>query len=198
MSKAKPFLAGKGELVWVTITGEGKKDLNGNFKYVASLRFKNDDPVLAGIKKEINDYWNENKPKGKKMKSNGIREEWDKEKDAASGYSLVNFWTGTSFQDGKSKTVDVYDSKGRKVNMGDRLIGNSSIGWISGAMAVYTRPESAGITLYLNAIQLSKFVEYKGNVVLAEDEEDGFDGFGDELPLAGADDDDDGVDHITL
>ncbi len=192
MAKAKNFATPKGEIVWVYITGEGKEDMNGNPRYSASLRLKNDSPELAKIKADINEYWKEHKPKGMKQKSNGIREEKTKDDDGEetlTGYSLVNFWTGIAFPDGKPKVVPVYNAKQVKVDLGDKRIGNGTIGHISGAMSLYTiqskgKISQAGITLYLNAIQIVKFEEYQGSTVLAsvdeEDEEDGWTGVDEE------------------
>lgn len=168
MAKAKNFVTPKGELEWVFIDGEGRLDLNGKPRFSVSLKLKNDSKELAKIEAEIQEYWKENKPpKINKMKSNGIRSVL---KDGEpTGYTYVNFWTGTTFQDGSPKVVDVYNAAGTKVNLGGKKIGNGSEGFVSGAMAIYEQGPQAGITLYLNAVQLTKFEEYLGNVVLAEE-----------------------------
>lgn len=183
MSKAnvQTISSPKGELMWLFITGEGKKQIDKNKpnKFEASVRFKDDDPELLKFEKEVKAFWKENKPTPKAtLSSTGIKKEYIKNDDGDkeyTGYSLIVFKTGVTFPDGKAKVITVHNAKGDKVNMGDKLIGNGSIGYILGAMAVYPDQGSgAGVTLYLNAVQLTKFVEYTGGVETVEDE--GWDG----------------------
>jgi len=160
---AQKIVTPVGELAWVFITGQGKKDLNGNDRFTASLRLADDSKTLKTITAEIKAYWDENKPKGKvRFKSNGIREEQDKNGEAT-GFHLVNFWTGTSFPDGSAKVVKTYNAKGAEVALGGKKIGNGSRGAISGAMDIYQNGPNVGVTLYLNAIQLTKFIEFSSN-----------------------------------
>ncbi len=149
-----------GELRWVFITGEGRESLNGDPRYSAALRLKTDSKELAQIEAEIKAFWEAEKPKeAKKCASNGIRLEQDKD-GKETGYSLVNFWTGTHFADGKQKVVNTYNSRGQKVSLGAKSIGNGSVGAISGTMSTYSSKPNHGVTLYLSGIQLTKFVEY--------------------------------------
>ena len=172
----KNFVTPKGELIWIFIDGEGREDLNGVPKYQATLRCKKDSPADKEMAKTIADFWNENKPKGKKMKSNGTKSEWNKETDEATGYNLYNFWTQVSFPSGDKKVVKVFNAKATEIDLRGKKIGNGSEGFISGAMGIYDRPEGAGVTLYLNAVQLTKFVEYQGGITLAKAEEGGWTG----------------------
>lgn len=171
-----------GDLKWVFITGNGKKDLNGNDRFVASVSFPSDSEELKTVKKAINTFWNENKPKGKtKPKSNGIREEFVKDSDGEpqpTGNYLVNFWTGVVFPDGTPKIIKTMNAKGAEVALGGRKIGNGSRGAISGAMDVYENGPNCGVTLYLNAIQLTWFVEFTDDAgfTAQEDDEDGWTG----------------------
>lgn len=166
-----------GDLKWVFITGQGKKDLNDNDRYVASVALKNDSPELETVTQLINSYWDENKPKGKvKAKSNGIKEEFDKDGNPT-GYHLVNFWTGISFPDGSPKVIKTYNARGAEVALGAKKIGNGSRGAISGAMAIYKNGPNVGVTLYLNAVQLTKFVEFSSDAgFAAQEDEDGWTG----------------------
>jgi len=166
-----------GDLKWVFITGRGKKDLNDNDRYVASVAFKNDSPELEKVSQLIETFWEENKPKGKnKYKSNGIKEEFDKE-GKSTGYTLVNFWTGISFPDGSPKVIKTMNAKGAEVALGAKKIGNGSRGAVSGAMAIYQNGPNVGVTLYLNAIQLTKFVEFSSDAGFdVQEDEDGWTG----------------------
>ena len=167
-----------GYLAWVFITGNGKKDLNGNDRFVASVKYKKGSKEFKAISEQIDTFWKENKPKGKtRAKSNGIKEEFNKDGEAT-GFFLVNFWTGTVYPDGSDKVIKTYNSKGAEVALGARKIGNDSRGAISGAMDIYANGPNVGVTLYLNAVQLTKFVEYDGGAGFSavEDDEDGWTG----------------------
>lgn len=171
---AERMVTPKGELAWVFITGTGKKDLNDNDRFVASVKYKVDSAEHKKVEAILSEFWEENKPKGRKQKSNGLRLE---EKDGKeTGYVLLSFWTGLTFPDGKAKVIKTYNAKGAEVALGNKKIGNGSIGSISGAMAIYdSGPAACGITLYLNAIQLTKFVEFKQDAGF-EATEDGWTG----------------------
>lgn len=182
MAKAQQFVTPKGELTWVFITGEGRltQDKKSS-RFSASLKLKAGSKALKDFEATIKEYWDEHKPtKKSKLKSNGIREEVltdDEGNETKTGYSLINCWTGVTWPDGKAKVVDVYNAKGVKVDMGDKKIGNESEGFLSGAMGTYDTDGSTGVTLYLNAVQMTKFVEYAGSALLSEEvEEDGWTG----------------------
>lgn len=178
-----------GELKWVFITGQGKKDLNDNDRYVASICFANDDPKLESLKAQVDAFWEENKPKGRKMKSNGLRPETVKNEAGEyeeTGNTLLTMWTGITFPDGTPKVIKTMNSKGLEVSLGSKKIGNGSRGVLSGVMSIYDNgPAACGVTIYLNAIQLTKFVPYEDDAGFTEvdDEEGGF--TGEELNEAG-------------
>jgi len=166
-----------GDLMWVFITGNGKKDLNDKDRFVASVSLPEDSAQAQRITAEVDAFWEANKPKGsKKAKSTGIRIEEDKEGNPT-GNILVNFWTGTSFPDGKAKVIKTMNSRGAEVSLGDKKIGNGSRGAISGVMDIYVNGPNKGVTLYLNAIQITKFVEYAADAGFeAQEDEGGFTG----------------------
>ena len=172
-----------GELQWIFITGKGKKDLQGNDRFVASLVLPTDSDECKAFTGEINDFWEENKPKGGKVKSLGFKETED-ENGKPTGFTSFNFWTGTQYPDESDKVVKTFTAKGAEVTLGSKKIGNGSRGRIKGAMAIYDQGVAArGVTLYLNGIQLTKFIEFKGGVDFdaVEDEDGGtFEGFDDE------------------
>jgi hypothetical protein len=166
----KKVLSPKGELFWVVISGEGKADLQGKMRYQASVRFKTDDPQLKKFEQEILAFWEENKPKGvKKPFSTGIKAEKDKDGNPT-GYTLINFWTSTIWtKDNSPKVINVYNAKAEEVKGFNKKIGNGSVGYVSGIAAIYsTNATQAGVTLYLNAVQITKFVEYTSGALLAE------------------------------
>lgn len=179
-----------GELAWVFITDQGKKDLNGNDRFVASVNLHKDSDEFKEVKAQIDEYWKENKPKGAKLKSNGIKvvqekveDEFDDDGEQVyrdTDMMSINFWTGITFpakggQPPKPKIIKIHNAKGSEVSLGDKKIGNGSMGAISGAMGIYDQgTASRGVTLYLNAIQLKKFVEFTGgDAGFSDNSEDG-------------------------
>ncbi len=195
MSVTKKITSPKGPLEWVTIDGDGKENLSGKLQYVANVVVDEKDPIV----KEINDFWEENKPKGfkKDAKSTGVypykAPTEEKDEDGKDIYEVVkgkvslSFKTGTTYPDGTVKKIQIYNAKARKVELPEGVrIGNGSVGQISGAMGIYETMApggktliDAGVTLYLNSIKISKLVEYEGagdNFEPDEDEEDGWEG----------------------
>jgi hypothetical protein len=166
-----------GNLAWVFITGAGKKDLNGNDRFVASLEFNKDDPALKQLEAQVMAFWEANKPSGAKLpKSTGVKVVKDKDGNPTDTRS-VNFWTGTTNQDGSTRTIKTYNAKAVEVNLGNKKIGNGSRGAISGTMAIFDQGvANRGVTLYLNAIQITKFVEYQDGPGFVAADEDGWTG----------------------
>lgn len=184
MLKPIPFKTGKGELRWVNITGEGKENQSGKMKYTADIVMPEDCPAAVELKAKLDDFWKENKPKGfkGKRKTAGYRleetpvldEEGNKQYEEVDGDEVLitektgniifTFSTDTTFaKSGDKKVVKVYNAKGSPVSLGDKKIGNGSEGYIGGAMGIYGPIEgSAGVTLYLNSVKITKFVEFTG------------------------------------
>ncbi len=201
---ALKFVSPKGELNWVTITGEGKENMSGQLKYTAAISVAQDDSII----KKLEEFWAANKPAGfkKKAKSLGYRLA-DPLKDAdgnvvkddedmtvydKDGSYALTFSTNTTWPDGKPTKVRTFNSKAREVALGDTQIGNGSIGQISGTMAIYVNEVKgkimdAGVTLYLGSIKISKLVEFTQDAGFeAEDgEEDGFTGVGEDNDFDG-------------
>lgn len=183
------FNSPKAELVWVTITGEGKENLSGKLQYVASQILEESNPEHKAFMDSIRAYWEENKPAkfDKDAKSLGIYPYTEKDADGNKveipGKFLVAYKTGTSYPDGSAKVIHTHNAKGAKVFLGDTKIGNGSIGRIAGAMGIYENKTpkgalvDAGVTLYFDAIQITKLVKYEsGPEFAADDDEDGWTG----------------------
>lgn len=178
----------KAALEWVTITGEGKENLSGKMQYVANAVVPADSPVVASIKA----FWEANKPKGfkKDAKSLGIYPHNvptdEKDEDGKVIYKedpdnvVLAFKTGTTYASGDPKIINIYNAKGRKVALPEGVsIGNGTIGCIAGAMGIYANKSKvgtvidAGVTFYLNDIQIIKLVEYTQDAGFdAHDDED--------------------------
>lgn len=178
-----------GDLEWVFITGEGKEDLQGSPTYTCQVVLEGSN--AAALQAEIDDFWAANKPKGiDTPKSTGYYDHTTKDEEGnkvETGKTAFVFKTATTFPNGSPKVIKVFNAKGAEVSLGDKKIGNGSRGRIQGAMGIYEvqqkgRTIQAGVTLYLNGVQLTKFVEFVGGPSFdaVEDEEAGesFEGFG--------------------
>ena len=183
----------KGTLEWVVIDGDGKENLSGRMKYNASVRLPADSAIFESIEK----FWADNKPaKYKKdAKSLGIYpakvDSGDVDEDGKAIFvedpdsKVLAFSTDTTYQSGDPKVIQVWNSKARKVKLPDGVkIGNGSVGSIAGAMGIYTNESKggaiidAGVTLYLDAVQVFKLEEFSSDPGFDADEsdEDGWDG----------------------
>lgn len=178
MATITPVKTPIGELRWINISGEGKKPLDPKNKnsYTVTLALPTDSPKCVELQNIINDFWAENKPKGaNKPKSTGFKEEVDRETDKPTGMTEFTFRTDTTFKDNKPKTIQVFDARANDITsaMTETRFANGSRGLVHGAMSIYDRPEGKGVSLYLNAVQFTKVIEYTGGVSAdaVEDEE---------------------------
>ena len=182
------FKTPKGTLEWVIISGEGKENLSGKLQYTANLVLTPEtDPQHQAFIEKVEDFWEANKPDKftGKCKSNGIYAYKEKNADGefveVPGKFYVALKTGTTYASGEAKVVKVFNSKAAEVQLGKQKIANGSVGYLYGAMDIYknVNPKKkdqileAGVTLYLDAVQLTKFVPYAGGVEAEADAEEG-------------------------
>ncbi len=172
-----------GELHYVQITGEGKDKLEGDDKeYVATIYLEG---AKAKAERDKCDEVLGTIPKGFKLGSSGYKNlvrdsEGNLRTPNAEGEVLVDdedimddcektdiwsftYHTNVEFPNGNTKTIDVYDKDAKKTKLGDRLVGNGSLGCISGRIKPYVSGKKMGVSLFLNAIQITKFEEYEGS-----------------------------------
>jgi hypothetical protein len=172
MSKLN-FRSPKGEFRWAFISGQGRKnELNGKHEFSIEVT----SPVEDSKEQieAIDNFWEENKPKGSKAaKSKGYRLSDDGK------HVTFTFKTSTTYQNGEPKTVRVFNAKAQPVELpANQRIGNGSRGRVGGVAAIYDAGSAArGVTLYLDSVQLTKYIAYQGAADFDADEEDGFDGF---------------------
>jgi len=204
-----PFKTPLAEIRWVNITGQGKlkfdpegkldKDATSSYQYTATavLTKEQAEPVIAKLKA----FWKDNKPAGAtKMQYDTIKPEMkdvlDKDGNPqeddegapiqeATGLYLLGAKTITHWPDGKPNKIKVLRGNGQPLNLGEKEIGDGSIGVIHGTMGINTYKGNEGINFYLTAVQLKKFVEKMGGDVDADDlgEDEGLD----ELEMDGVD-----------
>ena len=167
MADTIPISTPVGKLMWVNISGTGKDNFNKDFKeYVASVVISEENS--KELRDQINNFYVKQKGKKKQPKSLGFKpctkegKKIENDDDVASHFAF-NFKTRTEFKDGKTKKIAVYNSNAKKVDIGDTVIGNGSEGAISGNMSCYTNGPNSGVSLWLNAVQLTKLVEYESD-----------------------------------
>lgn len=163
------FTSPKGDLKWAFITGEGRK---GKYSVVVSVP----EAQAKAAMDYIDSWWKENRPKQSKPrpKSTGYKYEEDEETGERTGNVYFSFSTGTSFPSGDAKVVKIFTAKKpvAEVTLGNKKIGEGSLGRAIGSLAIFEYEGTYGTTLYLDALSLSKFVEYVGGVEAADVEED--------------------------
>jgi len=178
----------KGNLKWLFIDGEGKKDLQDKYKYTAQVVLTPD--AAAPYIAELKELWEEYRPASWKVSAADVKKKTfpglvagDPKPAHSMGYKededgnfAFNFKTNVAYADGTAKVVDIYNAKAHKISLGGKKIGNGSLGALSGIADGYQGGGNCGVTLYLNAVQLTKFVEFND----ASDEE-GFEGVDDSM-----------------
>lgn len=159
------FTSPKGNLKWAFISGDGRKGKYSVAVVVPEAQAKEAMTV-------IDTFWNENRPKKAKPrpKTTGYKYEEDDDTGAKTGNVLFSFSTGTTFPSGDKKVVKIFTAKApvREVTLGSKKIGDKSLGRAMGSLAIYEYEGAFGTTLYLDAISLSKFVEYVGGVEVSD------------------------------
>jgi len=163
------FTSPKGNLKWCFVTGEGRKD---KYSVVVSVPEEQAKEAMEAI----DQFWKDNRPKQAKPrpKSTGYKYEEDEETGERTGNVFFSFSTSTSFPSGDAKVVKIFTAKKpvREVSLGTKKIGDESLGRAMGSLAIFEYEGTYGTTLYLDAISLSKFVEYVGGVDASSVEED--------------------------
>ena len=175
----KPFKVGPGELSWVYLNGDGslnelKVPPAYEYKATVLMTAERAKPYI----KEIQDFWKAYSPT-KKAKSLGYK------LNEETGMYEFTFKTNTSFKqkDGTERpvVVRVFRANGSEITKPfhekQLKAANGSEGIVHGTMAIYDRPSGGGVTLYLTAVQFTKFIEYTGGVDVeaVEEEDDGLD-----------------------
>ena len=158
-----------GELEYVRVTDEGFEDLSGKFKFTANLVVPSNSPIIS----EIDKFWKKFKPDNYKRKPRSLgyyphrvrTDERDEDGEfiwEETDKVFLRFKTNTTYPGGSPKRIKIYDAYANEAKIPDNvIIGNGSIGKISGAMGIYINKPDAGVSLYLDAIQIIKLVKYQ-------------------------------------
>ena len=179
----------KGLLHWVNISGKGKENYNEDgYDYVATVFVKKED--AADFIKQVEDVHGV-VPKGKNLKAVPYRDLFQKADgtyftetankkagadDVATDMIAIAAKTGTTFEDGKTKKINVYNASAGKISLGEKKIGNGSVGKISGTLKRNENGKDISVSFFLNGVQLSKFEEYSGDDGFEADPDGEFDG----------------------
>ena len=151
MSLSKAINTPIGTLNYTFINGDGRDNLSGVAQYSTQLVLTEEE-ALPFIE-EINALWASSGIK-KQPKSMGYKTQDD-------GTIAFNFKTNVEIN-GKRNKVKVFDSKGKEADFSDIMIGNGTRGRVGATMSIYEQPAMAGVTLYLNKIQVIELIEYEG------------------------------------
>ncbi len=131
----------------------------------------------------IDKFWKDNRPTAAKPRPihKGYMLATDEDTGEETGDILFIFSTNPTFPSGDKKIVKVFTAKApvREVSLNGKLIGRDSIGRGIGTLAIYEYDGDYGVSLYLDAISLSKFAEYVGGAsasdVTTDDDADDID-----------------------
>jgi ABC-type oligopeptide transport system substrate-binding subunit len=165
MSAKRSILIGRSKAKWAFLT-KSRESLSGVKQYSITAEMSQED--AAPIIKEIEEVFKESGIK-KQPKSMGY-------KTNEEGNIEFSAKTNAFFADGSANSVPIFDSKGKKVDLGDKLLGNGSEIRVKVTAATYEAGANAGVTLYLNSVQILKFIEYEGMESFDAVEGDGFTG----------------------
>lgn len=198
MAKAKmTFKTPLAELRYANISGQGKlrydpqnlldKEDPTSYEYTitAILSKEQADEINSRFKK----FWMENRPQGvtkmkydlikPEMKDTGRKDEDGDPIKEPTGKFTLQAKTRTVWPDGSPNTIKTLRANGNPINLGDKRIGDGSIGVIHGSIGINSFGGNEGLLFYLSGVQLKKFVEYTGSDIEAEslgDETEGLDG----------------------
>jgi len=172
------YTSPKGNLKWAFVDGMGKETEknSGKYKYSVVVKLLATDPSCVEAMAHIDQFWIDNKPKNAKVKpkTKAYKMEEDEHTGEETGYVYFSFSTATTFPSGDKKVIKLFTAKTpvREVSLNGKKIGEESLGRAMGTLAIYEFNGSFGTTCFLDAISLSKFVEYVGGVDAADVEAD--------------------------
>ena len=159
-AKFEAIVTPLGELQWLFITGMGKENYNRDgYEYTSDILLEGDEAET--LKTKITEYFHAEFGAKANPKSLGFKDEDD-------GRTRFSFKTKTTKKDNSARKIIVGDSKGKKMDLGDRKISNGSTGVIHGALGTYVNGQSKGVSLYLNKVQLLDFIPYEGEGEMGE------------------------------
>lgn len=192
-SKVKTLI---GDLIYVNINGEGVETAQtgqeSRMQYKVTLECDTDGEIHKHIQAQVDTEWERYKKsfglKGRPTKNkwgvpmtgitpkviddpNGtIDEDTGEIKKVECGRTLITFKTNTMFN-GKPTKVMLFDSKGNDITddfeESGQIIGIGSRGVIHGIAQGNDKGDNHKVSLYLKAVQLSKFVPYEGTPIEA-------------------------------
>jgi len=180
-------------LAWVNIAGTGKLKMNkednqdpANYNYTATVIYP-DEKAMTKDKAIFDKFWRENKPSGCTKQSYSMfkpekvptldengKEQKD-EDDAIIKHETGRFTLAAKTithwpKDGKQNIIKVLRANGNPLQLGDKIVGEGSIGVVHGSIGINAYSGNEGLAFYLDAVQLKKFVEYVGGTELHADD----------------------------
>lgn len=154
------FTTPKGNLKWAFISGDGR---DGKYSIVVKVPEEQAKAKMA----IIDQFWKDNKPQQAKKprpRTTGYKYEEDDETGERTGYVLFSLSTNSTWPSGDKVEIGIFTAKKpvKKLDLGNKKIGEESLGFGVGTLSIYEYEGQYGTTLYLSGVQLSTFVEYTG------------------------------------
>lgn len=166
-----------GTLCWMHITGEGVDNYNKDGKeYSGSIIL--DKETGDKLKATMLAFWVEHRPASHKANAEPdnllIRDEMIKNEDGSktsTGKVVFTARTKTTWPSGDKVKITLKGKKNNEISIGNKQIGNGSVGRIAADISIYINGRKAGISLFLKGIQLLKLIEYTGGADFGTDED---------------------------
>lgn len=174
MAKREKLTTPAGEVKWAVLSKPNTK-WKEKGEYSILLCLPDDHPYWETLKGMVEVGFEETK-KTLKPKDRAAAKmvlpftaEYDAETEEPTGRNEIRIKTAATFTDKKtgqeiSLKPKLFDAKGKRI-MADITVGNGSVCAINFSPAIYHRQidNAIGMTLYLNAVQVIKLVEYEGD-----------------------------------
>ncbi len=188
MAKVKlTFKTPLAELRYVSIVGQGKlrfdptnkfdKNTPEAYEYTASVMLNKEqaESAIATFK----EFWNDNKPKGltkqkydlvkAEMKDTGKKDEDGDAIKEPTGLYILQAKTTTQWPSGDANVIKVMRANGNPLNLGDKQIGDGSVGVIHGQIGVNEFSGNEGLNFFLSGVQLKSYKEKSAGEIDADD-----------------------------
>jgi hypothetical protein len=187
------------EFRWVNISGEGKlkydrtnsldKEDRANYQYVVTAVLTEEQ--ADKVRKQLQEFWKNNKPQGATKQKYEILKpllkkvtdehgkvvtdedgeplrEQEKDSNGNLLYEMM-FKTGAVWPDGTPQVIKTLRANGSPLNLGERRIGNGTIGVVHGKIGINGFKGNEGLLAFLSGVQIKKFVEYSDDDIEADD-----------------------------
>lgn len=155
------------------VTGDGVDNYNRDGKeYSVSIVLTEE--MAEFFKEQLEDYWSENAPKGAEDEPDNIDSIVREGKGDYEGKYILYAKTKTNFGEGKPNVIPIVNQEATKLDSAEHgLIGKGSKGRLAVTLSTYSRGRDHGVSVFLSAIKLTKYVKLETGGAAAFGIEDG-------------------------